>query len=539
MNSCKITHSTDFLQLILFIYLNFHNTMESVLKRLLFVLLVSGCCLSCKKEQNEAVPVTHFKNLENNALVWNTVNLELVVPNAESVQQVEILINSKSFAVLLHAPFQVDWNTLAAPDGDYLLKAIVNDHSGNQNITETNVHVQNALLTFTVPTDHLSVNEKAWIFLTNRDGQVITIAELKNGADFKLIDNTYTHKSFMLSEAYLQSGAHLSITSFEDVPRGQWTVASKLKDTPVLGRLAVDFKDEANVPPYYISASGDSRTLIDGGNSVELNITQFPTRLFIREIFTDNNHYKLIDGLSNNDRYSGHFSELSIPLNSIESEPLPGAQMAAVRLYGFPDAHQLNDYYALGAFILSGNKVKIEYPGNTFAAYGSESHYRGNNIRITAFHPTKMFDLTPIHAEVLFRDTGNASVYLASSGMFDAYVVEWGFADKISSFSWILLGSAGQSDLLKLSNLPDAIHSAGITNFNVRDLEFNNVVQVADYEIANDYKSYTQYISRNGYNSPYLFGKAWKEQTFSQNGATGGRQKIESDPPTIKDRLQR
>ncbi|HQQ84134.1 MAG TPA: hypothetical protein PK059_13090, partial [Cyclobacteriaceae bacterium] len=121
----------------------------------------------------------------------------------------------------------------------------------------------------------------------------------------------------------------------------------------------------------------------------------------------------------------------------------------------------------------------------------------------------------------------------------DAYVIGWGYADKYSSINWTWTGGAGQSEFIKLMTIPDIIRTAGTVTFNTETLTFYNVVQLADFEIANDYASFIHYLTENGYNAPYKFGKAWKEQTFYKTGSTGGRVSAQADPPTVGDQWAR
>ncbi|MBS1979508.1 MAG: hypothetical protein JST46_19225, partial [Bacteroidetes bacterium] len=439
---------------------------------------------------------------------------------------------------IAHPPFQYSWDTRSLPDGSYDLLATVSYQSGQVKTASTSVQVRNQLLTLTVPPDHLPYNEKGWIFLSSSNGSVIDIQELKNGNSITLFNHEYNEKTFMLSEAYLVGGLFLSLTSFESVPRGNWTLDPVQGDSPVLGSLQVSFDASTGTHPYFVSSSGDSKVFLDDGKSVSLNVATAPTRLFIREIYQAVNHYELITGLSANDQYAGKFSDLKTPLQAIQVTNLNGAQGAHIITYGFTTPNKFDEYYSLGVANLTGGNLVIEYPGSTFASYGSASTIRAANYRVDAFHPSKFYDITPLHAEVQFLDRGNNYVSVATSGDFDAYFIGWGYADKFSSFDWTWAGGGGQSEYIRLVALPDMIRTNGQVTFNPDQLQFYGVVQLAEYEVAKGYDSFLSYISAKGHSSPYQFGKAWKEQTFYKPGSTGGRSAAK-DPPTIRDRFRR
>ena len=506
--------------------------------RLIGLILTWTILFSCHKEQLDAVQDNQFKNLKDGDLVWNTVSLELQVSNAQTVNSVEIQISGNHLITLAQPPFQYSWDTRSLPDGSYDLRATVSYQSGQVKTASTSVQVRNQLLTLAVPSDHLRYNEKGWIFLSSGNGSVINIQELKNGNSIVLSNPDYNEKTFTLSEAYLVDGRYLSLTSFEYVPRGYWTLDLSQSDDPVLGSLRVSFKDSTGTHPYFISTSGDSKVFLDGGNSVSLDVTTAPTRLFIREIYQTVNHYELIPGLSANDQYVGKFSDLKTPLQSVQVTSLNGAQGAHIITYGFTTPNKFDEYYSLGVANLTGGSLVIEYPGSTFAAYGSASTLRTADYRIDAFHPSKFYDIIPLRADVQFQDRGNNYVSLATSGNFDTYFIGWGYADKVSTFDWTWAGQGGQSEYIRLITLPDMIRTAGEVSFNPEQLQFYGVVQLADYEVAQGYDSFLSYISANGRSAPYQFGKAWKEQTFYKAGSTGGRS-IAKDPPTIRDRFRR
>ena len=295
--------------------------MRRALLRYMCTLVIAGLCLYCHKEQNQITPEFSFKAIKNGSVVWNAVDVEVEIPNPNTVASVDFSINGQSIGSRSGAPFLIRWNTTAMDDGAYELKAVQTDRDGLQKSISLQVEVRNTLITFSVPNNQLRSDrhERGWVFLSSQRGGLIAISEFRNGETIKLANPDASDKSFLLSEVYLAYDASLLISSFQDVPRGQWTLGALRQYPTVVGELSVNFKDSLEAHPYYISASGDSKVFFEGGNSIKLNLTQSPTRLFIREISKPVNHYKLVEGLTFDTSYSGSFSELNNPLRLYKS----------------------------------------------------------------------------------------------------------------------------------------------------------------------------------------------------------------------------
>jgi hypothetical protein len=506
-------------------------------------ILLTGCLLgACHKDNSTIAPSFGFKGLKEDAILWNTATFELALPDPSSIVSAALYAGNNLVATSGKAPFTLEWNTLSVADGPYELRAVVTDRNGGQQESKSTIVVQNGLLKFTVQPDHLTspdgTLDRGWIFLSDQDGAVIAFTEMTNGAEIKLSNPAFNKGTFMLSEAYLRdAGTTLDITSFVEVPRGNWSPAAINKGPDVIGKLDWHFKDSLNFHPFFASSSGDSQLFIEGGTFVQLQLTNSPSRLFIREVGQDINHYKLLTGLTASQQYVGLFTDMNKSF-SIQTYKAPtGTNRVGVRLYGFLAPNKFDEFYILGAFTQYLGQVLIEYPGTDFPIYGSENLCNANGYRINSFHPTQMIDVSPLKAEVQFKDLSNNKASLATFGDFDVYVMGWGYATKFTSFSWSVLGGPGRSEVVKLPDFPQLLRQVGYETFDPSKLGFAGVVQVADYEIANDYAGYLRYISQNGFNSPYAMGKRWKEQTFSASGYTNGRTIDLDNIPTIKDRL--
>lgn len=508
--------------------------MKNLAGRWSLLFMIFWIFVSCRK-QDSVTPGSSFRSLRDGAIVWN--NADVSIDGIDDNQQLTVTANGAQ--VYRGSNGSATWDTQTVEDGNYELIAAIN----NEIKSKALVAVRNTLIYADIPANHLrslsGFTERGWIFLSSATGEVVAVTEMQNGKRAILSNSGFDSKTFNLSEVYLTgNGLSLDITTLIEVPRGQWTPAQVTDAPSSIGDVSIKFSDSVGVHPYYISTNGDSHIFYDGGNSVNLQIAQSPSKVFVRSVGADRNFYNLIPGLTSNSNYVSAFQELKKPLLT-NPATVSSATRAGVRLYGFPKQQSYDESYLLGAFPLYAGQVVVEYPGSEFPQYGSETLYTDKQINLHCFNPTKMYDFTPLSAQVIFKDKGSNSMTLATSGNFDIYFVGWGYGERGISLSWSLIGGVGRSEYLRLPRLPIELQSIGNSAFNPLKLNFAGVVQIADYEIAADYQSFLTYVSQNGLNAPYDFGKGWKEQAFNSDGITlGGRMSTDS-LPTIKERLSR
>ncbi len=482
--------------------------------------------ISCKKD-SEIVPDIFFENLKDNAVVWNTISLELGVPDPSRIDRIEVFIGADLLVTLHQPPYSLSWNTREKEDGTYVLQATRTDHQGLQISTSLTITVRNLLLSVIVPPDQLSTTngiQRGFLFLSDRDGKTIVSTEYMNSDTVKIpAPQDFQDGIFTLNEAYTSNGSYLQVVSFQEVPRGKWTLAIDRKANPAVGDITLNFTVPAE-DTYYISCNGGYQFLNKDEDLVKLNLSKSPSKLFIREVGRPVNYYKIMDDLSPGP-HDVSLSDVTHSLSKVKATVLfSSVQTARVTLYGFPIANQFDEYYELGQFFYHDGDFDVAYPGTDFPVYGSNSHYRNSLLIMDAFHPDKLFDFTPLQAEVNFRETEKFTVAVATYGDFETYAIGWGYNDNQqgSELSWTMIGANGRNQTVKLPELPSTIGSA-VPKVSLGSAYFFNSLQVANYGISDDYASYLEFISAHGYSAPFRFGNAWKEQLFFGSGTTGGR----------------
>lgn len=449
--------------------------------------------------------------------MWSTSTVKLTsgIPN----DQINLFLGDSLIGSRHQFPYEFDLNTNVIADGDYTLRAI----SAHLPTAEVKISVRNKLLVTKVDNNHLPAGTRGFLFLSDKEGTTYSSVEFKNGDDINLSKEDFQFENFTLSEVYVKGTRTLSIYSFQEVPRGEWTLL-KANETPaIINTIAVDFTDISSAY-YYVSSSGDAEFLY-GKSSLNLNINKSPTKLFIREFNNPINHYKIADNLNAEGRQVISLFDITTPL-SVEKIKLKDGtnKRGTIRLYGFPAEGNTKEYYTLGNFFSKNGEIAIEYPGNAFPVYGSASFYKDDNITINSFQMGKKSELLPLTVEVDFKSSASLTATIATFGEIDAFAATWAYFNEKSNASayWTMIGPPGRSQVIKLPELPMQVRMAA-QDVSIDELQFSNTLEVTDYGIAKDYPTYLRYISKNSLSGPYAFGESWKEQLFIKSGNTHGR----------------
>ena len=483
-----------------------------------FIIALLYCSTSCK-DNLEETPALFFANPKNESVLWNTVTLDL---NSSAVvgDKIDLFLSDSLIGTITQSPYTFNLNTKSIQDGNYVLKAI---SAGDQTTAFVKISIRNNLLVLNVDNNHLTSGTRGFLFLSDREGTTLTSVELKNGDQIKISNENYPYENFILSETYVTGTRAMSIYSFQEVPRGEWTLLKKNEYPGIINNIGLDFTDISSAY-YYVSSSGDAEFLYSK-SSMDLSINKTPTKLFIREFNNSVNRFKIVHDLNPMGRQTISLSDISTPLD-IEKIVLSGGtnKRGTVRLFGFPTGNNFQEYYNLGIFFSKNAEIKIEYPGNGFPVYGSTSFYKDDDITINSFQLGKKSDLLPFNVEVSFKRTASLTATVSTFGDIDMFAASWSYFNEKSNTSayWAMFGPPGRSQIIKLPELPGEIKIAAL-NVNMSELEFSNTLEVTNFDIAADYPSYLKYVSQHSFAGPYAFGKSWKEQIFSKSGSTRGK----------------
>jgi hypothetical protein len=481
------------------------------------LLFLVGLLFSCKEQSAES-PVLFFSYPKNNAILWDAATIDLQA-SVENGDKVTLLLGDSIIGELVTQPYTFNLTVSKIKDGDYFLRAT---SQRQQKEVRIKISIRNNLLMANVDANQLKAGTRGFLFISDKDGNLVSSIEFKNGDRVKLAA-PYSFDNFTLSEAYVSGNNVIEIYSFQEVPRGQWTLIGNNSFPALIGTIGLDFKNISS-PYYYISSSGDSEFLYEK-NFLDLNISKTPTKIFVREFNNAVNNYKIINDINTNGRQLISLDDVNTPL-SIEKITVTGGnnKRGNVILYGFPFGTDFKEYYKLGAFFSKSGVIQLEYPGTSFDLYGSSSFFKDDDITLNSFQLGKKSDLATIKAEVNFKSTSPLTATISTYGDFDMYAATWAYVNEKQNISeyWLIAGPPGRSQNVRLPDLPTEIKMAA-SRINILDLQFSNILQISKFGISTNYASYIDYISKNGLAAPYAFGKSWKEQVFTKSGNTNGR----------------
>ncbi len=480
-------------------------------------ILIIGLSFSCKQKSEES-PALFFTYPKNNSILWDALTLDLQ-SSVESGDKVSLFLEDSIIGELVSQPYTFKLNTQKIKDGDYFLRAT---SQRQQKEVKIKISIRNSLLVANVDANQLKAGTRGFLFTSDKDGKLISSTEFKNGDRIKL-EGSYSFDNFTLSEAYVSGNNVIEVYSFQEVPRGQWTLIKNNSFPASIGTIGLDFKNISS-PYYYISSSGDSEFLYDK-DFLDLSISSAPTRLFIKEFNNAVNNYKIINNINPNGRQLISLDDVTTPL-STEKITVTGGnnKRGNVILYGFPFGINLKEYYKLGVFFSKSGVIQLEYPATGFDHFGSSSFFKDDDITINSFQLGKKSDLATIRAEVNFKSVSPLTASISTFGDFDTYAATWAYANEKQNISeyWLIAGPSGRSQTVRLPDLPIEIKIVA-SRINISDLQFSNTLQISKFGIATNYASYIDYISKNSLSAPYAFGKSWKEQVFTKSGSTSGR----------------
>ncbi|MEQ1586406.1 MAG: Ig-like domain-containing protein [Cyclobacteriaceae bacterium] len=487
---------------------------------------------ACLEEKEISLPFS-FNEPRPGQTIWNNTEIVFSVPS-EFKGSIDVQSNGQSIAIATSAPYQITWNTNSLPDGDYKLLAVATSHAGEKTECTVDVIIRNTLLTLDVPDQHIVPGMQSFIFLSDNDGYTIAKEELKNGEHVELKSEEFNGSTFTVNEVYLRYPCGLQVFSVTEMKRGVWTLNKAEQYPAFVGSIEVK-SETTPLSTYYLSASGDSDFIDEQNDAIILATTQSSTKLFVRDVGHAINRYTIQNNVNIGALLNFPFSEVTKPLKTLSTSLSdPDLIGARVRLFGFPNVENFNEYYPLGVFFLKDKEIKIEYP-EEFMEIGSESYYRNKRVRLYSFHPRNKFDFKTLNAQIYISTKDEQTVDLATFGEFDIYMSSWYYFNEQtnSSASWVMIGPSGRSQKLSVPDLPYEINER-VPNIKANQLMYAGAIQVSDYAAINGYTEYLQFISGNGIDGPYKFGRAWKEQIFTESGHTPGRSRSREVPMLVE-----
>lgn len=464
---------------------------------------------SCSDDDETTPPDTSLPEVKltssvTSDVVWNTMTLTVEATDDQEIAQIELKIDGVSVKTATTSPFDFAWDTQKATEGQHTITATATDKTGNPKTVELKATVQNVLVKAAIPSDLLTTGDKlqrGFIFLSDKDGKTIVAQEFKNGDAVELRSPTYNESAFVLTEVIYNSDNYASLTTFTKVNRGNWAV-SRLGSTddglPSLGLANLTFTNADPNILYSMHSNGDYTEFVKDNITASLNLTSTPGMLYVHDI--DETHYGFFNTLKVGSNSPINLGLVNTPFTEETLRTPDGFGNTQIEIWGLHTATTKNrDYIWLGTSEFGGSEYKLNYPGNAFPAYYSETRLEDVNT-IAYMDVKKVYDLTPLSVAVNVSLTGNK--YTGSITSTAADYVMYYLTGGESSFDWAFISGTGDQSIL-IPEVP-AIVAAVIDPIVLEDTSTG--VTVADlFTLTGGYDGMLQFIRASTYGTADLY----------------------------------
>lgn len=331
-----------------------------------------------------------------------------------------------------------------------------------------------------------------YVIASTMDGEVIASKKLAKGETTTLSSTSYLENSFVLSIAVVfdeVEGNYFYGYSYVGVTRGIEASIS----TNVVG--SIDFNTSTalqNLDSYSISSNGDYNYLDENNDFESLDISKNPTRLFIVK---SNNGQQLgylfptttyTNGQTANLNLAGTYSNFTSEIVNFSAETYYG-----VTVFGRPSATDFTEKYLVSQALDYGNQLTIQYPGNTFPAYASESFIAGDNFSFTAYNKASRSDFSLFNASAEVEVNNRTVSYdVTSEGKVVVFDVDMEGASQSEEMQWEIYAPAGLNQSFVIPQLPEEIANL-FDSYNENNWVFDGELGVV---VAEDVNTVTDYF---------------------------------------------
>jgi hypothetical protein len=197
-----------------------------------FLSILSLIILSCDKKDEQKEPLDvelpdiSFTGFSVNDTLHSTVKAEIKGSDSKGLKSLEIFVNDSLLATNPGPAFTAEWNTLKSPDGDYTIKMVATDISGNKKEVKAKVVVSNALITVGKNVLVSGFWDTADYYITDSAGNILANSSFKinqNVASKVHIysKNEYSKKTINLIRVHKSSNRNPTIEYYIGIKRGE------------------------------------------------------------------------------------------------------------------------------------------------------------------------------------------------------------------------------------------------------------------------------------------------------------------------------
>lgn len=371
------------------------------------------------------------------------------------------------------------------------------------------------LASIEIPEEFLSSTSKVFLLASDKAGEVIEFAEVKNGEVTELKSDSYKESTFTLSfvEVYTASGSaykDLYGISYHNLKKGTKIILTDddLEDETFINYTAQNF-DVATASRYVVASNSDYSYVYPDDLSGNLYFTKGGTRTFIIKYDQDNVAAGFMFPTITFAAGTNAIINLSENFTTLQSETVTFTDPAyiGVAVYGRPDANLYDQQYLVSQDNGYDEPLTVKYPGTTFPAYSSESYAEGDDYYYEAYNKSQRSDFAMLDVNATLNITGPTIVYsLTGDGSIASFDFEMEGND-FEYFDWDLYAPVGSNQSVTIPKLPSEITTAFIT-FNYEAWEAEEEVSVMEIENIDSIDEYFRAdmssVDYRSLNSKYL-----------------------------------
>lgn len=339
--------------------------------------------------QAPSVYITGVKNMQE---VWNMTEIKAEATDDRVISKVELSVDDSLVSTLQEAPFTFNWDSNTVPDGGHTLKVVAYDAGGNTAEDAVPVIVKNILVRIPVYVPVLAneggYREKGYVFLSDKNGKLITVQQFHNDSSIELKSSTFNDDdTFYLTECIARDNIEnaddhtIRLWTYTGRTRGSyWSPQRRSDEKPLVsvGEAILNCTGGRENFRYEITTFGGSASLEGASGTVSLNLARKNAFVFV-------SGYNLTDE-EETPRYYGYDGitpgensiDLSLVNNSLNNTLpptfffLPGNfTTASVKVDGFAYSEPIHyDFpHPIGTFFPSPDVINAYVPRGFFAAY--------------------------------------------------------------------------------------------------------------------------------------------------------------------------
>lgn len=494
---------------------------------LLYCLLLFTSCGDDDVANDNIEPSVSFRNLSNGADVWNTVPVDVEVFDNEGIEKVEMYIDGTLLGAITNPPYSIPWDTNTSSDGVHTIKVVVTDRTDNIAEASVSVTVKNVLVTLKIASGRLWSGERAFVFLSDENGKLITSVEYKDGDDpIELKKSDFSGTDFFLTEVHLFADNTTSLSyTYPLIERSKdWVISGYPPEPTSAGKATLNFSNAFGDAQYYMSTNGQWYNGVSATMpTLDMPLKTSPSKLYVTK-YNKSTRVPTEYGL---------YSEIGVGLNDIDFNlvnrkitkstiVLPkGVTDSYLEIRGTLTPDNFDEVYAIGSFHMEAGSESYSYyyPDSAFPTYYCSFFYETNEFMYRRKSTTAFYDFNTIPNDVSYTYSDNKFTYSAN-GEFDFWAAN--FEDEHNVWTFILPN--GKSKVIPTLEIPASLHDITFPAFGIP--VSHTVHDSNDMEGYEDFKNYVR-------QSPYgVESFSALEMQYTQmmyrNKSVGGRMRSKS-----------